>query len=250
MKRIGFLGCGKIGTALLETAYQIENVSVAFVQDLIYPEGKNDFPVIRHADEKLYAQCDLIIESTTADVLKENIDLILMHSNLMTFSLTAFSDQEFEDQVKRLSGKYKRQIYIPHGAILGIDGIYDGNRVWDSVSIETIKNPKSLGCENTERTVLFEGKTRDACKLYPRNVNVHAAVALAGIGFDRTVSRIIADPDVNTNSHVIMLEGGGVSMKLNVSSFAAGGVTGRYTPYSACGSFRRILDCAEGTKFV
>lgn len=85
---------------------------------------------------------------------------------------------------------------------------------------------------------------------YPRNVNVHATVALAGLGFDRTRSAIISDPAVHTNSHKILVDGEGIHFELNVSSFANGGVTGKYTPYSAVGSLRRVLDADRGFRFV
>ncbi len=249
MEKIGFLGCGKIGKALLEEARQLEDVQTVFVQDIVF-EQQEDFAVIKEADPALYEQCDLIIECATANVLKQNIDEILKYSNLLMFSVTAFADPEFEEKVRKLTEKYQRQVFIPHGAILGLDGLFDGRRVWEKISIETTKNPKSLSVENKEREVLFQGKTRDACKLFPRNVNVHAAVALAGLGFDRTESRIVSDPSVNTNSHIISMEGEGVSMQIHVSSFTTGGVTGKYTPYSACGSLRRILENRSGLKFV
>ena len=250
MIKIGFLGCGKIGRALLEEAREIEDVQIGFVQDLFFPEEGAGFPVLRRAEEEIYAACDLVIECATADVLKENVELILKHCDLMTFSVTAFSDIAFENQVRELIREYKRRVYIPHGAILGLDGIFDGRRVWEQVSIETVKNPASLGRTDTARTVLFEGPAREGCRLYPRNVNVHAAVALAGIGFDKTISRILADPDVHTNSHVISLKGEGVNMQIHVESFSSGGVTGKYTPYSACGSLRRLLDKKAGLLFI
>lgn len=104
------------------------------------------------------------------------------------------------------------------------------------MTVETVKSPTSLGRQDNRRSVVYEGPTREACVHFPRNVNVHAAVALAGIGFDRTISRIISDPEVSTNAHRISLSGDGISITLDISSYAAGAVTGAYTPYSACGS--------------
>jgi len=49
-------------------------------------------------------------------------------------------------------------------------------------------------------------------------VNVHAAIAMAGLGFDRTVSRIVADPAVSTNSHLVEVEGTGYRFRIEVSS--------------------------------
>ena len=75
-------------------------------------------------------------------------------------------------------------------------------------------------------------------------------MALAGIGFDRTISRIISDPEVTTNAHRISLSGDGISITLDISSYAAGAVTGAYTPYSACGSLDRVLGNGAGLRFV
>ena len=248
MIKIGFLGCGKIGQALLKHAKEEGYADIIFIED---PYAKlPGEPVIRDADESLYEKTDLVVECATADVLKEHIEMILKHSNLLMFSITAFSDEEFVAKTDRLCHKYGRSVYLPHGAILGLDGIFDGRNVWKQVTITTTKSPASLGRKDTDRQVVYKGPTREACRLYPRNVNVHAAIALAGIGFDKTVSEIISDPQVNTNAHTISLSGDGINICLNVESFAAGAVTGAYTPHSACGSLDRICNVNPGQKFV
>ena len=249
MSRIGLLGCGKIGGMLLADILQGEKHQVTFIQDPVCGD-QGQIPVVSKADPRLLEQTDLVIETATADVLKENIALILKYCDLMLFSVTAFSEDAFYEEVKRLMEKYHHKVYLPHGAILGVDGIADGRQLITSVDITTTKNPKSLGREDTEKTVVYEGCTRGACQAYPRNVNVHATVALAGIGFDRTHSRIISDPSVSTNTHVIRVEGEGIHFELTISSFSTGGVTGKYTPYSAVASMHKVLDDAEGFRFV
>jgi aspartate dehydrogenase len=54
---------------------------------------------------------------------------------------------------------------------------------------------------------LYEGPVREGARLYPGNVNISAAVALAGLGLDRTRLRIVADPSIET--HVVAVEGSG-----------------------------------------
>ena len=256
MKKIGFLGCGKIGKALVRHIAQIPDAEVSFVQD---PAFVNDVdltcPVITEYDEALYNDTDLVIECATAGVLNANLENILKNCDLMLFSVTAFHVKDFEDAVDSLTQQYGHKVFIPHGAVLGIDGLFDGRKIWNEVSIVTTKSPKSLGRTDTERTVVYEGPTREVCGLYPRNVNVHACIALAGIGFDRTHSTIISDPAVNTNAHLITMKGDGMDITLDVSSYAAGAVTGAYTPHSACGSLDRVLasmggDNAGNRRFV
>lgn len=251
MKKIGFLGCGKIGKALAGHLLETGQGTVSFIQD---PGFSNDLsldcPVLSTGDEALLAQTDLVIECATAAVLRDNLEPVLKHCDLMLFSVTALSDPDTEDKIRGLCQKYGHHIYIPHGAILGIDGIFDGQKIWNRVHITTTKNPKSLGRTDTERTVVYDGATRQVCSLYPRNVNVHACIALAGIGFDRTHSTIISDPAVSTNAHRIELSGDGMDITLDISSYANGAVTGAYTPYSACGSLDRVLSADSVFRFV
>lgn len=245
-KKVGFLGCGKIGKTILQHLLSQGEHTISFVQDIFFqPEDGMNFPVISESDESLLAETDLVVECANADVLKANFDQILMHCDLMMFSVTAFCDAEFEAHAKKVIAESGHKVYLPHGAILGVDGIFDGRELISSVSIVTTKNPPSLGRTDTERTVVYDGPTREACRLYPRNVNVHATIALASLGFDKTRSTIISDPSVNTNAHKIVVDGEGVHFELDISSFTTGGVTGKYTPYSACGSVDRVLQSGK-----
>lgn len=249
MKNIGFLGCGKIGRVVLNHVKEM-GCEIAFVQDPFLKDEEEEFKVISQPDPAYYAKADLVVECSTSAALKASFDQIIANSDMLIFSLTAFSDAEFAAHAEEAAKASGHHIYFPHGAILGLDGIFDGRSIITKASIETTKSPASLGLDLTERTVVYEGSTRGACAAFPRNVNVHAAIALAGLGFDKTTSRIVADPAVSTNAHVISIEGEGINFTIQVSSFTTGGVTGIYTPLSACGSMDRLLDDKQTFKFV
>lgn len=214
MKKMAFLGCGKIGGALLQHVVSREDAQPVFIQDPFFSAAGAPCPVIRQADFQLYREAELIVECATADVLKADITEILTYCDLLMFSVTAFCDESFEQQALELCARHGRHIYLPHGAILGLDGLYDARPLLREVRITTTKSPKSLGLPDGERAVVYEGPTREACRKFPRNVNVHATVALAGIGFDRTFSSIIADPLVTTNSHLIEVLGEGIHFSI------------------------------------
>ena len=250
MASVGFLGFGKIGKVMFEHLKKQNGHSAAFVHTRTVENHMNlDCPVVNELDESICG-ADLIVECATADVLKQYFEYYIQQGDVLIFSLTAFSDKDFAEKAFTLSKRFGTRLYFAHGAIMGLDGIYDARDILNSVTIETIKNPRSLGRDDTERTVIFEGVTREICELYPRNVNVHAAIALAGIGFETTVSKVISDPDVETNSHIIWLDGDGFRSRLDISSFSTGGVTGKYTPISACGSLDRILGGKSTFQFV
>ena len=250
MASIGFLGCGKIGKAMVRHIQARDDHVIAFVQD---PDFHNDCELDCHILPQLnesLCRADLVVECATADVLKQYYEHYLRQGDLLAFSVTAFSDEAFMQEALTLCEAHRTHIYFPHGAILGLDGIVDAREILTDVAIETIKNPKSLGREDKQRTVVYEGPTREACQLYPRNVNVHAVVALAGLGFERTRSTIISDPEVHTNAHTICAEGDGISIQMAISCFSSGGVTGSYTPISACGSLDRVLGSDRSCGFV
>lgn len=250
MKKIAFLGGGKIGRAMMAHAAGRKDAEVAFVFDPYLKMGEiSGVPVVSELDRGMLEGLDLVIECATAEVIAQYLDDILSCCSLMAFSMTAFHDDDLRERAQRISEAHGTHVFLPHGAILGLDGIFDGRDELTEVTIETTKNPKSLGCDNREREVLYEGTTKEAAKLFPKNVNVHAAVALAGIGFERTHSKIISDPAVNTNTHVIHLAGKGIDFTVRVSSFSEGGVSGKYVPLSACGSLDRVLGGA-GFRFV
>lgn len=251
MKKIGLIGYGKIGRKLVSEIKEKNLGEIVFIQDTYVTEDSNypELSFVTEGSDMVYERADLIIECAVAGVLYENIENILKSCDLMLFSVTSFAKDSFREKTLRLAKTYQRKIYIPHGAILGLDGILDGKTLWEEVSIQTIKNPKSLGREDTVRTVVYDGNTKGACLAYPRNVNVHAAVALAGIGFEKTSSLIISDPVMETNRHIISLKGNGTEISIQISSYADSGVTGLYTPVSACGSLFRVLD-KTGDVFV
>lgn len=249
-KTVGFLGCGKIGKAMATHLIGRGNHTVEFIHD---PNFVNDrdirCPVVAEFDEAV-CQADIVVECATADVLKSNYAHYLCSADLVVFSMSAFSDADFSEKVFDVCRANNTRIYFPHGAILGLDGIFDAREILSSVAIETVKSPATLGRDDNCRRVVYEGEARGAVEMFPRNANVHAAVALAGIGFDKTQSTIISDPGTDKNTHTISAVGDGIEFKLDISSLATGGVSGRYTPISACGSLDRILDDNSTHQFI
>jgi aspartate dehydrogenase len=90
--------------------------------------------------------------------------------------------------------------------------------------------------------VLYDGPTRAICPLFPRNVNSHATVALAGIGFDRTRSVLVADPLLEVSVIELTARGKGVAMRIERSN-PLKGVSGVFTLNSTLAAITR----AKGT---
>lgn len=242
MKTIGILGFGTIGQSIYQQILEEGLFEVTF----IYTRSHNiDIPnhlaIHEFPNKTLLESVDLVVEATVADTIKSYGESILTYTNLLPLSVTAFADEHLEKKLYEIASKFNHHIFIPHGAVLGLDGIYDLRNNIKHVEIHTIKNPKSLNREDTEKVTLFEGSTRDVCKLKPRNVNVHAAVALASIGLDQAKSILISDPNTKDNTHCIKVTGNDFYFEIMIRSMPKGAVTSATTPLSAYGSIKRAL---------
>ena len=112
------------------------------------------------------------------------------------------------------------RILVPSGAIAGLDGV-KGARIGQvtSVTMETRKPPRGLAGAPwivqrkidldaiTTETLVFEGPATEACRAFPANVNVLAALSLAGIGPELTRIRIFAVPGLARNVHRVAIQG-------------------------------------------
>lgn len=163
MKKIAFLGGGKIGRAMMAHAAGRKNVKAAFVYDPYLKMGEiSGVPVVSELDRSMFEGLDLVIECATAEVIAQYLDDILSCCSLLVFSMTAFHDDDLRERAEKICEAHGTHVYLPHGAILGLDGIFDGRDEVTEVTIETTKNPKSLGRDNTECEILYEGTTKEA----------------------------------------------------------------------------------------
>jgi aspartate dehydrogenase len=244
-KKIGLLGCGTIGARIGAAAEEEGFAEVAFVHARDRSRACALFPRARWIaapDEVPEGDVDLVIEAATPDVLRATVLGVLSRCDMLAFTLTPLADDGLRDAVRERCRDSGTRFFVPHGGILGLDGISDGRSELESVAITTTKSPKSLGLADAARAgVIYEGATRGACEAFPRNVNVHAALALCGLGFDRTRSVVVADPGTGQNGHVIEVKGRGLEWRLEIESPAGKGVTGAYTPVSGVSTARRIL---------
>jgi aspartate dehydrogenase len=103
----------------------------------------------------------------------------------------------------------KTKLLIPSGAIGGLDAIRAAAEAGlTEVTLVTAKPPEGFGLHGlTEAKVLYEGNATEAVAKFPKNVNVAAALSLAGMGFEKTHVRIVADPALTANTHTIVAKG-------------------------------------------
>jgi len=219
MIKIGLIGAGNIANIIAANA----QAEVVCVFDMF--KEKADVFAKKHGcsvkDISRFPKLDLVIEAASQQAVREYGKKVLEGGNdLMVMSTGAFSDDKLFKELKAAAETRGLKVYMPSGAIVGLDGIKAASIGGiDDVVITSTKNPKSL--EQTEYltkkgikldgikkpTVIYEGSARNAVGLFPKNVNVFATVSLVGIGMDRTKVRLIADPKMKTNMHQVKVKG-------------------------------------------
>jgi len=139
--------------------------------------------------------------------------------DLMLMSVGALLDSSILEVLSDACQEFSKTIYLPSGAIAGLDALKSVKDELDSVSLTTTKHPSSLkGAKFFETssiepekikttTTIFEGNAEEAVKLFPTNINVAALLSLVGIGSKNTKVKIIADPNTTKNTHQIEAHG-------------------------------------------
>jgi aspartate dehydrogenase len=206
-KRIGIVGLGAIGQPLCRALDRgIPGVTLAgatardrargeaFLKALGRPAPFLELPaLIAASDVVVEASTQAHLEQFAPDVLKAGKDLAAANGG---------------------------RIHVPSGAIVGLDGI-KGARAGavSSVTLEMRKPPRGLAGAPyieargidldaiKEETLIFDGPATEACPAFPANVNILAALSLAGIGPDLTRLKLYAVPGLARNTHRVTAEG-------------------------------------------
>jgi aspartate dehydrogenase len=242
--RIGLIGLGYVGRYVYE---QISTrpelgLEIAFVHELAADRLAGLPAEIVLPDIRNFASCrpDLVVEMAHPAVTRQFGEMFLQKTDYMPLSMTAFADEALQRRLLETARHCETCLFIPHGAVVGLENIFEGRDLWEEVAMVMKKSPKNLDFSAapqfkaagiTQATVLYDGPTRAICPLFPRNVNSHATVALAGIGFDRTRSVLIADPSLDVSVIELTARGQGVAMRIERSN-PLKGVSGVFTLHS------------------
>jgi len=225
--KIGIVGCGAIGSSLAKTIVRdlSGQAKLAALHDLIQEKaenlslklcGKKNLAV--QSLEQLISKSDLVIEAAHANCSLEIARKAVSRGKDVMIMSVGGIVSGFPALVKSIK-KTNARIYIPSGAIAGIDALKAANLGKISkVVLTTKKNPLSFkGVKYIEEkkikldkikkdTVMFSGSAQEAMKFFPQNINVAGILSIAGIGQAKTRVNIIACPRASRNIHEIEIE--------------------------------------------
>src|SRR5258705_1395755 len=168
-----------------------------------WPEARLDpKPVIIRRGDAL-PMAGVVVEVAGHGALGQyGVAALKQGSDLVITSIGALADQALWLSLQQAATCSK--ILLPAGAVAGIDALAAARLGGlDQVRYSSRKAPASLSdtLPLDRESVVFEGNARDAALQFPKNANVAATIALAGIGFEKTEVRIIADPALTQNVH-------------------------------------------------
>jgi len=259
VQRVAIAGFGAIGRVVAEALDRgIDGLALTAVsaRDTARAERAmagfaHPAPVLPLA--RLSDVADIVVECAPAALLRDIAEPALAAGRtVVVLSCGALLDNfDLVELARRQGGR----ILVPSGALLGLDAVQAAAQGEISrVHMITRKPPGGLDgapylVEHQIRVAgldralcVFTGSAREAARGFPANVNVAAALALAGIGPDRTTIEIWADPAVDRNIHRIEVEGDAARLSLQIENVPSedNPKTGRLTPLSVIALLKKL----------
>jgi len=227
--RVALLGAGTIARLVLDHARRGELAGVSVIA-IAGRQGSaragalaRDFeiPLVLGREALFAARPNAVLEAASHDAVREHLVALLDAGiSVVVMSAGALADDSLRTEAERAAKRGGAQLYVPSGGIGGLDALKAACAGGvDEVVIEVAKPSAAwqgipyvqaigIDLENLGGPqVLFEGPARDGVQHFPQNVNIAAVLSMAGVGFDRTRLRVVADPALTLNTHTIRVTG-------------------------------------------
>lgn len=255
MHRLAIIGCGAIGSALLQRLHGQPQFQVTqlIVRDAALRSAHDaartlapDAHWLGAPDLQGSNAPQLVVECAGHDAVQQHV-LPALRAGIpaVVASIGALHDAALLARLAHAAEQGGSRVHLVAGAVGGIDALAAA-RLGGLTRVAYIGRKPPLGWAGTpagaqhelaalrEPLTIFEGSARDAARLYPKNANVAAAVSLAGLGFDQTRATLVADPGVTRNVHRITAEGafGRLDLTLENEPLATNPKTSALTVYS------------------
>jgi aspartate dehydrogenase len=200
--------------------------------------------VVRSSDIVIECAPPALLDSIASPVLRAGKRLIVLRVGALLENWHLFE----------LADRHAGQLIVPTGALLGLDAVAAASEGTITSATLVTRKPVAglLGAPYlvehgfrlegiTEPVRVFSGSAREAARGFPTNVNVAVALALAGIGPDRTQVEIWADPTIGRNVHSIAVDSDAASFEMRIENVPSENPkTSRITPFSVIAILRKL----------
>lgn len=227
MLKVGIIGCGAIGNEICKAIDKgMIDAELVAVCDRSIEHCEALRSSLKHkpgilAPEELIERADIVVECASQSAVRDlGLAVLKKGKDLMVMSVGAFMQPGLLDIFKKTANENNCHIYLPSGAITGLDGLKSASVASiDNVTLSTTKNPRGLkGAPYIvnrnidldsfgEKTLLFEGSPEEAVNAFPANVNVAASVSLLATEAREIKIQVFVDPDATRNIHELTVEG-------------------------------------------
>jgi aspartate dehydrogenase len=257
--RVAIAGLGAIGKAIavkLSTG-TVPGIELTAVSAKNHEKAQEFIRTLAHPVQVLHLEdlephADIVVECAPAEFLGDIISPFLKkQKKAIVLSVGAIL---FRPDLVELAKQTGGVIMVPTGALIGLDAvvaaaegqIYSARMVTrkppnglvgapylieHGISLEGLKEPLKV----------FTGNAKDAAKGFPANLNVVVALALAGLGPDKTFLEIWADPTVVHNTHTIFVESDSAKFTMTMQNIPSENPrTGRITSLSVVAMLRKM----------
>ncbi len=257
--RVGIVGLGAIGSFLIAQLKGEKYIDVIAAADIDVEKRTlvaSSFPEIFLTDDftKFPAEVDVYVECAASSAADPVAKYAIERGKIAIIaSVGGLSDIR---PLRRLARETGGHLYIPSGAIGGLDALKAiPSESIQEVRLTTTKNPKNFaGSEYIEEkgidlesikspTVIFDGHAGDAVKAFPKNINVSAILSYAGIGREDTHVVIVADPSIKVNRHEVYIksEHGEVRVQVDNVPFELNPRTSKLAAFSILAAVKSLV---------
>jgi aspartate dehydrogenase len=204
-RKVGIIGCGAIGKLISEA---VERKLVVCDELILYDynvekaeklKSSLRFPVtlVAGLEEMLRLKPNVIVEAASQQAVREYASRIISENiNLIVMSTGALLDLNVQSS----------KLHMPSGAIGGLDALSSAALAGiDEIVLTSRKNPRALDLNNKEAKIVYTGTAEEAARLYPREMNVAATLALT-VKPAKVKVQVVSDPGVQRNTHEIQVK--------------------------------------------
>ena len=260
MLKIGLIGYGTIARAVIQefrNAGRVDSLIGVLVRRRQASNiVDNNVMVFEQLTDLLECGPTIIAETAGQDAVVEYGKAVLEAGcDLLVTSVGARANEDFLQRIRAKAERTGQRILLPAGAMGGIDAISAMAMAGLSrVTYRSRKPPAAWKGSEAEKCVdlgslsrpetFYRGTAREAAQKFPKNANVAATVALAGLGMDRTDVELVADPEIFSNIHEVEADGasGHVTIRLEGRAFPDNPRSSVLTAYSVA---RTLLNIEE-----
>jgi aspartate dehydrogenase len=233
-RRLAFIGYGAMARATMAGLAQRQPSllpgAILVRSSQLAPQ--QNIAVCRTIEELIAWKPDLVAECASQAAVAGTVPALLAAGiSVVIASVGALADPDVRERIEAAATTGGSRFHLVSGGVGGLDALaaarlagldavayvgrkpplaWRGTPAQDAFDLEAIAQP----------TVIFEGTAQDACRLYPKNANVTAAIALAGAGFERTTVQLIADPNTSLNGHEVRANGRAGELQVSLSNQA------------------------------